>query len=152
MVDCELTPFLKSPAAGGFFSENNTASKRWSDDVSFPSADRSPEYPNKTIQNIIGKIYSAAYGKPAVQDSVAVVRNAAAKHGISGHAAAVRWTTFHSILDGQYGDRVIFGCSSMGQLDKTLDALEAGPLPAELADALTAVYPTVEGSEPAYHL
>lgn len=80
-----------------------------------------------------------------------MVRTAAEKYGISGHAAALRWTTFHSVLDGKYGDGVIFGVSNLDQLKKTLDALEDGPLPAELADAIEAVYATVEGSEPPYH-
>jgi aflatoxin B1 aldehyde reductase len=40
----------------------------------------------------------------------------------------------------------------MEQLDDTLDAIEAGPLPSDLAEAITAVYATVEDSEPPYHL
>lgn len=40
----------------------------------------------------------------------------------------------------------------MEQLYETLDAIEAGPLPTDLAEAITAVYATVEGSEPPYHL
>jgi aflatoxin B1 aldehyde reductase len=83
---------------------------------------------------------------------VAAVRDSAEKHGISGHAAALRWTAFHSILDGKYGDAVIFTVSRMEQLYNTLDALEAGPLPDELAEAITTMYAKVEGLEPAYHL
>jgi len=80
------------------------------------------------------------------------VRNAAERHGISGHAAALRWTAFHSVLDGDRGDGVIFAVSKMEQLHKTLDALEAGPLPADVAEAITAIYPKIEGNEPPYHL
>jgi aflatoxin B1 aldehyde reductase len=64
----------------------------------------------------------------------------------------MRWTAFHSILDGQYGDAVIFTVSKLEQLYDTLDALEAGPLPVDLAEAITAIYATVEGSEPVYHM
>lgn len=92
------------------------------------------------------------YGQRAVQDSIGTVRDAAEKHGIGGHAAALRWTAFHSILDGEYGDGIIFGVSNIDQLHKSLDALEDGPLPAELAEAITAIYATVEGAEPSYHL
>lgn len=88
----------------------------------------------------------------AVQASVATVRDAAEKHHITGHAAAMRWTAFHGVLDGAYGDGIIFGASNIDQLHKALDALEAGPLPADLADALTAIYAAVEGVEPPYHL
>lgn len=101
---------------------------------------------------MVGKLYSGIYGQAPVQASVDTVLDAAKKYGISGHAAAIRWTAFHSALDGKYGDGVIFGVSKIEQLGKTLDALEAGPLPAELAEAITAIYATVEGSEPPYHL
>ena len=83
---------------------------------------------------------------------MSTVRDAAEKHGISGHAAALRWTVFHSVLDGKYGDGVIFGVSKMEQLHETLDAIEAGPLPTELAEAIDAVYVSLEGAEPPYHL
>jgi aflatoxin B1 aldehyde reductase len=83
---------------------------------------------------------------------VGTVLSAAGKHGISGHAAAVRWTAFHGALDGNYGDAVIFGVSKLEQLHKTLDALEAGHLPDEVADAISAIYATIQGDEPPYHL
>ncbi|KAF2874257.1 NADP-dependent oxidoreductase domain-containing protein [Massariosphaeria phaeospora] len=125
--------FAYSAAAGGFFSGSSTTA-RWKSD------------------NLIGGLYSSFYAKQPLQDSVSIVADAAAKHGINGHAAAIRWTAFHSVLDGKYGDAVLFGCSTVEQLHKTLDALEAGPLPEELAEAMSAVYATVEGSEPPYHL
>ena len=104
-------------------------------------------------QNIIGKVYSDTYGKPTVEDTVAAVRQAAEKYDVTGHAAALRWTAFHSILDGKYGDAVIFGARNMEQLEQSLDAFEAGRLPAELADAISAVYEAVEGEdEPPFHL
>jgi aflatoxin B1 aldehyde reductase len=139
----ELFPLLRkhnisfmaySPAAGGLFTGNTASAARWSQD------------------NVIGKLYSSQYGKAPVRDSVATVRTAAEKHGISGHAAALRWTAYHSILDGKFGDSLIFAASKMEQLQNTMDALDAGPLPAEVADAITKVYETVKGAEPSYHL
>lgn len=103
-------------------------------------------------KTIVGKLYNAHYHSSAVRASVATVRKAAEKHGINGHAAALRWTAFHGALDEKYGDGLVFGVSKVEQLHKTLDALEAGPLPNDLAEALTAIYATVEGSEPSYHL
>lgn len=92
------------------------------------------------------------YGKPPVHAAVATILELAEEYGISAHAAAIRWTAFHSKLDGKYGDGIIFGVSKVEQLHKTLDALEAGPLPAELAEAITEVFDIVEGAEPPYHL
>jgi aflatoxin B1 aldehyde reductase len=71
---------------------------------------------------------------------------------LRGIAAAVRWTAFHGILDGTCGDRIIFGVFKIAQLHKTLDALEAGPLPAELTEAIATIYATIEDTEPPYHL
>lgn len=76
---------------------------------------------------------------------------ASEKHGIIGHAAALRWTAFYSILDGAYGDGIIFTVSNMEQLHKTLDAIDAGPLPADLADTFSTLYSTVEEAGVSYH-
>ncbi|KAK3934713.1 NADP-dependent oxidoreductase domain-containing protein [Diplogelasinospora grovesii] len=121
-------------AAGGLFSGYVDTSTRWRDD------------------NDIGELYKTLCCQPAVQAAVATVRGAVTKYRISGHAAALRWTAFHSVLDGKYDDAVVFGVSKIEQLHSTLDALEAGPLPDEVAEAITAIYATVEGAEPPYHL
>ncbi|KAI0883618.1 NADP-dependent oxidoreductase domain-containing protein [Annulohypoxylon maeteangense] len=139
----ELFPLLRehrmafyaySPAAGGFFSGHAGNSSRWKGD------------------NDIAKLYSSSYSKAPVQASLATIQNLADKYGINGHEVALRWTVFHSMLDGKQGDGVIFGVSKIEQLHKTLAAIESGPLPVEIADAVTAIYAAVEGSEPPYHL
>ncbi|EUC31173.1 hypothetical protein COCCADRAFT_38690 [Bipolaris zeicola 26-R-13] len=139
----ELLPLLRkngmafyaySPAAGGLFSEHAETSRRWKDD------------------NFIGKPYNVMYGKPPVHAAVATILELAEEHGIKGHAAAIRWTAFHSLLDAECGDGLIFSVSSVEQLHKTLDALEAGPLPVELAEAIAEVYSMVDGAEPPYHV
>ncbi len=64
----------------------------------------------------------------------------------------LRWTAFHSILDGKYNDGVVFGASNMEQFHNSLDALEAGPLPVELAEAISAIYAAIGGAGVPYHL
>ncbi|KAK1957253.1 Aldo/keto reductase [Colletotrichum sublineola] len=139
----ELFPLLRkhnmafyaySPAAGGLLSGHAESSGRWKAD------------------NFIGKVYSYFYRQPPVQIAVFTILELAEEHGISGHAAAMRWTAFHSQLDGKCGDAIIFGVSKVEQLHQTLDALEAGPLPNDLAEAITTLYAQVEGAEPPYHL
>lgn len=103
-------------------------------------------------KNVIGSIYSSHYGNENIPAAIEAVRSAAEKHNISGHAAAVRWTAFHGVLDGQYGDGLIFGASKLEQLHKTLDALEEGPLPIDLAESISAVHATLGGAEPPFHL
>lgn len=96
--------------------------------------------------------YVPMYSDPAVHASATTIRDAAEKYGITAHAASLRWTAYHSVLDGKYGDGVIFGVSSIEQLHKSLDALEAGPLPVELAEAISGMYKTVAGVGPPFHL
>lgn len=92
------------------------------------------------------------YSHPDLKAAVEKVQELGQKHDIDGHAAALRWTAFHSILDGRYGDAVLFSSSKMEQLTKTMDALAAGPLPDELAEAITAIYATVKDNAPPFHL
>lgn len=68
-------------------------------------------------------------------------------HGISGHAAALRWTAFHSILDEKLGDAIILGASIVDQLKQNLDILDEGPLPQEVADTIEGVYSHVGDAE-----
>ncbi|KAH8657895.1 NADP-dependent oxidoreductase domain-containing protein [Xylariales sp. PMI_506] len=127
--------FAFSPAAGGLCSgERNPASTRWSYD------------------NFVGKIFNSFYDRLHIHAAAAAIREAAEKHGINGHEAALRWTAFHSLLDAKYGDAVIIGASKVEHVHKALNALEAGPLPAELASDITAVYATIEHDPPSYHI
>lgn len=76
---------------------------------------------------------------------------AASSHGISGHAAALRWTAHHGSLSKENGDSIIVGASSVEQLNSNIDAIEAEPLPDDVADALGAVYAEIEDILP-YHM
>ncbi|KAF9771376.1 hypothetical protein IL306_011003 [Fusarium sp. DS 682] len=141
----ELFPILRkhgmafyaySPAAGGLFSgshKNPVPGSR------FDTSHRS------------GSISSSLYIKPSVLEAVDKAVQVFVKHNIGGHAAALRWTAHHSILDKKYGDGVIIGASSPQQLDSNIDMIEEGPLPEEVAAALSAVFEEV-GDQISYHM
>lgn len=74
-----------------------------------------------------------------------------AQHGISGHAAALRWTVYHSRLSAEYGDAVIVSASSVAQLDSNFEFIRQGPLPEEVLVAIERVYDEIAGSEFPYH-
>ncbi|KAI1262751.1 Aldo/keto reductase [Xylariaceae sp. FL1019] len=162
----ELFPLLRrhnmaflgySPAAGGLFSGHAgvpKSSKRWDNDVSSPETclQAHTDHYTSAFQNSIGKSYSDAYGHPLIQASVGPIVAAAEKVGISGHAAALRWTAYHSTLSGEHGDAIIFTVSNMQQLHQTLDAIDAGPLPADLAEAFSALFDNTEAPNLPYHL
>lgn len=76
----------------------------------------------------------------------------ASKHGITGHAAALRWSAYHGVLDGSRGDSIVLGTSSVEQLEQNLESIEQGPLPDEVAAALDGVFAETAGDEILYHL
>lgn len=98
-------------------------------------------------QHRLGTLYTALYDKPQLNEARQKVVAAAAKHNISGHAAALRWTAYHSILDASQGDAIILGASTLEQMRENLDIIEAGPLPEDLAQAISDVYQYVGDAE-----
>ncbi|KAH6679874.1 aflatoxin B1 aldehyde reductase member 2 [Plectosphaerella plurivora] len=112
--------YAYSPAAGGFFArgyDSSVAGTRF--DAKHP----------------VGGLYRNLYVQPAVTAAADKVVEVAAKHGIKGHAASLRWTLHHSILSADHGDSVIVGASSLDQLKSNLDTTEQGPLPDDLVAA-----------------
>jgi aflatoxin B1 aldehyde reductase len=75
----------------------------------------------------------------------------AAKHGVSGHAAALRWTTYHSVLAPKYDDAIIIGSSTVDQLNSNLDIIEQGPLPGDIVEAFSVLYNEVGEEGVPYH-
>ncbi|KAH8124090.1 hypothetical protein ACSS6W_004191 [Trichoderma asperelloides] len=141
----ELFPLLRrhnisfyawSPAGGGFFAGNHKNA------ISGGRFDKS---------TFLGAIYSALYLKPAIEAATENALAVAAKHGISGHAAALRWTAYHSVLDTKYDDAIIIGSSTVDQLNSNLDFIEQGPLPEDIVEAISALYKEVGEEEIPYH-
>lgn len=100
----------------------------------------------------MGRIYASKYSKPKITAAADNATEVAAKHGINGHAAALRWTTYHSVLDRAKGDAVIIGASSTAQLATNLDVIDQGPLPEDLVKVLDGVYGQLGDEAIDYHL
>lgn len=95
---------------------------------------------NQRIQQLpIGQLYTGLFSKPTIQSAVDQAVGVAAKYGISGHAAALRWTAYHSQLDHDKGDAIIIGSSSPAQLSSNLDTIDEGPLPQEVVEAINGI-------------
>lgn len=102
------------------------------------------------MQTFLGSFYSALYLKPSIEAATENALAVASKHSISGHAAALRWTAYHSALDAKYGDSIIIGASTIDQANSNLDIAEAGPLPDDAAVAFDALYEEVGADEIPY--
>jgi aflatoxin B1 aldehyde reductase len=105
------------------------------------------------LQHFLGKFYADRYLNDGVQSATATALAKAEEHGISGHAAALRWCAYHSALKAGNGDAIIIGASSVAQLESNLDMIDQGPLPEDVAAVMGAVYKQVElaDAEIAYH-
>jgi aflatoxin B1 aldehyde reductase len=67
-----------------------------------------------------------------------LLRPVIALHSITEIEAALRWLTHHSELRKEFGDAAIVGASSTKHLEENLEALDKGPLPADVLEALDA--------------
>lgn len=122
--------YAYSPSACGFFGTTTAPCEgRWN-----------PASP-------LGQRYRSDYFHSKLFSAAAEVRKAAAAYGITGHAAALRWTAWHSELDECFGDALIVGFSNASQLSSNLEILEQGPLPAPVLDVIEKVWETVKTSE-----
>lgn len=63
------------------------------------------------------------------------ITDAAAEADISTLEAAIRWTQYHSAVDGSLGDAMLIGVSRIAQLEPIMLAAKQGPLPEPVAAA-----------------
>ena len=127
--------YAYSPSACGFFSKKVTRAS---------ARDKNSRW---NIASPLGAKYSGDYFHDPLFAAAEIVRQQAARYGITGHAAALRWTTWHSELGAEFGDSVIVGASKINQLAENLDILEQGPLPEPLVETINGVWEDVKSFE-----
>ncbi|KAI1610416.1 NADP-dependent oxidoreductase domain-containing protein [Exophiala viscosa] len=86
------------------------------------------------------------YGGEKMQGAIQKVRDAVDTAGLKGHEAAIRWTVWDGVLDGKYGDGVIVGASSEGQLRETLEAVKRGGLSTDVRDVVGGIWGDIQNS------
>jgi len=128
----EIAFYAYSPSACGFFS--NKVSR-------LSAIDRNSRW---NIASPLGAKYTGDYFHDPLFAAAEIVKQQAKRFGISGHAAALRWTTWHSHLAAENGDAVIVGASTLAQLEENLNILEQGPLPEALVEVMEGVWEDVK--------
>lgn len=88
------------------------------------------------------------YHQDPIFEASKKIQDVAKKHGIAGHAAALRWCIHHSALSSEHGDAAIIGASSIAQLKENLEICDAGPLPEELVQTIDGTWPSVKEVAP----
>ena len=124
--------YAYSPSACGFFSNKTTRQSM---------TDRESRW---NIASPLGVKYASDYFHDPLFAAAELVKLQAKRFGISGHAAALRWTTWHSDLAAEEGDAVIVGASSLAQLEENMNILEQGPLPETLLEVMASVWEDVK--------
>lgn len=76
-------------------------------------------------------------------DALAQWNALAEGEGVSAAEMAYRWMAHHSALNGEEGDGVIIGTSSLEQLEETLRAIEREPLSDEACGAIQKIWESV---------
>lgn len=94
--------------------------------------------------------YQNRYWKKSFFDAVEIIRDAAKKHGITSVEATYRWLAYHSMLNGDRGDAILIGASKLHHLKQNMEAVKAGPLPEEIAEAMERAWMLTKGDSPEY--
>lgn len=81
------------------------------------------------------KMYQARYSKDAFFDALLHLKQACDDNATTMPSVAVRWVLHHSLLSGTHGDGIIFGVSSVEQVNANLVASAEGPLPESIVEA-----------------
>ena len=79
-----------------------------------------------------------------------IVKEAAAKYGISSVEATYRWLAYHSMLNGDRGDAILIGASKLHHLLQNMETVKAGPLPEEVVAAFEKAWAVSKKDSPEY--
>ncbi|GIZ36585.1 hypothetical protein CKM354_000005500 [Cercospora kikuchii] len=144
-IEKDLFPLLRklkmsfyaySPLAGGFFAKDPEKLARNSEGGRFDAS------------TLAGQMYNSLYNKPVVVEGLKQWRKLAEEVGETSESLAYRWVTFHSQLDPKKGDAVIIGARRPGQLERTFETLNAGPLKTETVEKIEKLWALVEADAP----
>lgn len=133
--ELKIAFYAYSPIAGGFLA-------RTSQEIEEGVKGRF----DKSTQ--IGQMYQKLYNRPSLLKALHEWNTIAEKAGVSKAALAYRWIAYHSALREEYGDAVIIGGRTPGQVSETLEAIAEGPLKDDIAAHIENVWELVKDEAP----
>ncbi|KAH0421765.1 hypothetical protein CcaCcLH18_13239 [Colletotrichum camelliae] len=89
-------------------------------------------------------IYHKLYVKDSYLSALEEWGKIAEEEQISKAELAYRWVVYHSILRKEYGDGIVFGSSSLSQMEETLLAYNRGPLSDKAVEAIEQIWEKVK--------
>ncbi|PVH70431.1 Aldo/keto reductase [Cadophora sp. DSE1049] len=93
-----------------------------------------------------GQLYLGMYGKPSILAALEQWEEIANQAGVTKAALAYRWVAYHSALGDD--DALVFGASSLKQMNETLGAYEEGPLSTEIVKKVEEIWELVKDEAP----
>ena len=123
-----------SPLAGGFLVRSKEQ---------LMGSDLTGRFDQTTMA---GKLYLGMYGKPSILAGLEQWEEIAKEAGVTKAALAYRWVACHSALRSE--DALVFGASSLGQMEETLGACEEGPLPVGIVKRVDEIWELVKDEAP----
>ena len=94
--------------------------------------------------------YKGRYWKKSYFYAVEIIKEAAAKYGITSIEATYRWLAYHSMLKGDRGDAILIGASKLSHLKQNMETVKAGPLPEDVVKAFETAWTVTKGDSPEY--
>lgn len=98
-------------------------------------------------EKAIGGLYSQLYDKPSLREALVEWNKIAEKEGVSKAELAYRWVAYHSALESDE-DGVIFGASSLAQVDQTAKGIKKGKLSKEAVEGIEKIWQSVKADAP----
>jgi len=105
---------------------------------------------NSPMKGGAGAMMRKFYFKQKLFDSLDVIRRACEAEKIAMADAAIRWLVHHSALNGNYHDGLLFGASSLKQVQDNLAAYASDPLPESLVKAYDEAWTVAAPEAPSY--
>ena len=96
------------------------------------------------------KSYRDRYWKESYFEALEEIRKVCYEEDIPMAEAAYRWLAFNSSLKTEKGDAIIIGASKITQMQQNIDALEKGPLPEPILNAMSSAWEIAKPDSPAY--
>jgi aflatoxin B1 aldehyde reductase len=137
--ELKLSFYAYSPLAGGLLTktkEDLIAGK----DVGRFTLDGS--------RAMVTDMYRTLYLKPTYLDALSEWADAAEKQGTSKADLAYRWVSYHSPLQPEQGDAIIFGSGKPEQIEQTVAGLRSGPLKPEVVKMIDEVWDKIKHEAP----
>ncbi|KAJ7186472.1 NADP-dependent oxidoreductase domain-containing protein [Mycena filopes] len=93
-------------------------------------------------------IYGGLYNKPSYYKALDLWEEAAKEAGCSKAELAYRWVAFDSVVDGQFGDAIVFGTSKQSQILETAGWLKRGSVGEKAKAKIDEIWKVVEREAP----